>query len=501
MQAEQRSGLSGRVRGLLSDTIAAYAGRPGQQRLHTLARHLDEPRRVAIAGRVKAGKSTLLNALVGQRVAATDAGECTRVVTWYTHAPLLRASACPRLGAPVDLRLRAQDGELVLDLGGYRPEDLDRLQVELPSTWLTRRTLIDTPGMGSLSAEVASRTTDFLAGSGDRTGSGNVDAVLYLLRQLHTCDVEFFEAFHDTALSHTPVNAVGVLSRADEVGGGSASAIADAQLVAARYRQDPRLRALVHTVVPVAGLLAEAAAALREEEFADLAALAAGPEAVLAPLLLSAARFTSHVGAVSVPPARRQRLLQLLGLYGVRLSLEIIRRGGAGANREHLATTRRDHSGLPELCRLLLTPFAQRRDVLKADSTLRAIDSVTAADPIPAARQLRQQIEQIRVSAHELAELRLLTELRTGLIPAPPERLVSMERLLGGDGTAATTRLGLEPDASDVEISGAITSLHTHWRRVAQNRLTDPALARAANVLLRTCEGLTASPGRSPAGS
>jgi GTPase Era involved in 16S rRNA processing len=36
--------------------------------------------RVAIVGR-KAGKSTLLSALVGERWAATDAGEGTRIAT------------------------------------------------------------------------------------------------------------------------------------------------------------------------------------------------------------------------------------------------------------------------------------------------------------------------------------------------------------------------------------------------------------------------------------
>ena len=56
---------------------------------------LDEPLRVAIAGKVKAGKSTLLNALVGEQVAPTDAGECTRVVTWYRAAPR-RGSCCTR---------------------------------------------------------------------------------------------------------------------------------------------------------------------------------------------------------------------------------------------------------------------------------------------------------------------------------------------------------------------------------------------------------------------
>ncbi len=45
------------------------------------------------------------------------------------------------------------------------------------------------------------------------------DAVLYLLRHAHASDVRFLEAFHDDELAKgTPVNAVGVLSRADEIG-------------------------------------------------------------------------------------------------------------------------------------------------------------------------------------------------------------------------------------------------------------------------------------------
>ena len=39
---------------------------------------LHEPLRVPIVGRVKAGKPTLLNCLVGERLAAHDAGECTQ---------------------------------------------------------------------------------------------------------------------------------------------------------------------------------------------------------------------------------------------------------------------------------------------------------------------------------------------------------------------------------------------------------------------------------------
>ena len=79
--------------------IDAHRDEPATARwLHVQLRRLDEPLRVAIAGKVKAGKSTLLNALVGEQVAPTDAGECTRVVTWYRDGATPRIVLHPRDG-------------------------------------------------------------------------------------------------------------------------------------------------------------------------------------------------------------------------------------------------------------------------------------------------------------------------------------------------------------------------------------------------------------------
>ena len=80
------SDLVSRLTSLATEAVALAADDPTRREAQELVHRLGAPLRLAIAGRVKAGKSTLLNALIGEELAATDAGECTRVVTWYRYA-------------------------------------------------------------------------------------------------------------------------------------------------------------------------------------------------------------------------------------------------------------------------------------------------------------------------------------------------------------------------------------------------------------------------------
>ena len=121
---------------------------PGEQEaLRSVRSRLDEPLRVAIAGRVKAGKSTLLNALVGERLAPTDAGECTRIVTWYRYGMGYEVEAHLPGGEVRPLDFDRSDGRLTVDLDGLAPADVERLEVRWPSGRLSNLTLIDTPGL------------------------------------------------------------------------------------------------------------------------------------------------------------------------------------------------------------------------------------------------------------------------------------------------------------------------------------------------------------------
>src|SRR5215204_2917468 len=96
--------LSARVATLCDEIVVAVAPEAADQVRHIGAR-LHEPLRVAIAGRLKAGKSTLVNALIGRRVAPTAVGECTRVVTRFRYGPADRIDVVLRDGSRTSLPL------------------------------------------------------------------------------------------------------------------------------------------------------------------------------------------------------------------------------------------------------------------------------------------------------------------------------------------------------------------------------------------------------------
>ena len=107
-----------RSRELLDRAERAFAGTPGVEALSLARARLDGPLRVAIAGKVKAGKSTLLNALVGDRLAPTDTGECTKIITWYQDGHTYQVVLHPRDGSPpFQVRFSRDDGAIDVDLG------------------------------------------------------------------------------------------------------------------------------------------------------------------------------------------------------------------------------------------------------------------------------------------------------------------------------------------------------------------------------------------------
>jgi hypothetical protein len=486
------SGLFTDLTELLDQARASAPDAGSEAVVDTIVERLHEPLRVAIAGKVKAGKSTLLNALVGDQLAPTDTRECTRVVTWYRNAHTYRVEAFGRDGSSRQCPFRLRDGELEVDIGATSVDDLDRLVVWWPTSRLADVTLIDTPGIGSITTDLSARTYSFLTTDDEEPTAA--DAVLYLVRHLHNTDVRFLEAFHDDDLARsTPVNAVGVLSRADEIGSCRLDAMTVAARVADRYSHDPRIRQLCRSVIPVAGLLAQAGATLREDEFRDLAQIATDRSHDLADLALTADRFLSPDAGVGVPAERRADLLRRCGLFGVRMALEAVRSGRVTTApemaRELLAT-----SGIEDLRRVLQTQLTGRSRPLKARSALAALGSLLRSRPWPGADQLAVRAEMISSSAHEIVEVRLLTDLWLGeLTMRDDDQAAELERILGARGATPPERLGLDGAEGASAVQAAALAARHRWSQIAEHPMSSIPVRAAARGAVRTCEGILAT--------
>lgn len=496
------------ARALLDLAAAAYADDPtASARITQWRARLHDPLRLGIAGMVKAGKSTLLNAMLGERVAPTDAGECTRAVTWYRYGDTPAVTARLLGGGTQRLALRRTQGRLAFDLGGTSVDDVEAIDVRWPSVGLRSMVLIDTPGIESVSERVSERTRRFLLPPDD--GPSDADAIVYLLRHLHTSDLAFLEAFRDTAAGAArAVNALAVLSRADEVGAGRLDAMLSARTIAERYRADPQMRRLSVTVLPVAGLLAETARTLREREFQALRALAELDRAERERMLLSVDRFTRG-GDTPVTAEARAGLVDRFGISGIRLAIALLRGGARSA--QQLSERLLEQSGLDELRGVIRRQFRGREAALKVRSVLGGLEMLVRDCPRADAGALEAGIERLAAESHELRELELLARARAtglglGTAMSPDAREVTVsdadgaldveaERLLGGEGTDVATRLGLPPGAHQGVARERALALLDRWRAEAASPLGSAARARVCAAVVRSLEGVVSEVG------
>ena len=478
-----------RVRHLLDQATEVYHSEPEVLTLlEELRRRLDEPLRVALVGSVKAGKSTLLNALLGEHLAPTDARECTKVVTWYRHSATPSVQAVHVVDGVVRLPLLRQDSRLELDLGHLDADTVERLDVAWPTSALTELTLIDTPGTASISTALSDRTHQFVTPGGGVSGA---DAIVYLLRSLHASDVDFLRSLNDRAAGESAMGAIAVLSRADELGAGRLNAMATVGKAVDQLREDPTLESACETIVPVAGLLALAGETLRQSEFTSLAALEALPPEDLRSLLVSADRFISADGSNLPSPQVRAALMNRLGLFGVRLAVAMIRGGARDAPT--LAQELVQHSGLEDLRRVIDVHFRRRHPQLKAHALVVALQQLVVEHPLPGSAEILAATDEHLADPHPFKEMKLLGRVRSSRLDLDRDDLHELERLLGGTGTSPSERLGVHAsNPSSKTLRERAMTLLVKWHGLATNPLVDPDTADACRVAARSCEGILA---------
>lgn len=531
----------GRPAGPLSESVADLCNRlRGQVSPRTAAgftevlRRLDAPLQVAVAGRIKSGKSTLVNALIGRRVAPTAVGECTRLVTRFQYGTVDRIEVVFTDGTK-QVQPFAPDGGIPAELG-VDIERVSHIEAYLTNAVLRDMTVIDTPGLGSLDTSSVARTQRALgatrlsgsiaddpldgeagdgeAGDGQAGGEASgppegaesgdsadtldetsrsalvgAEAVLYVVTQgIRADDEQALAAFTAATASRDagPVNAIAVLNKADTIPPESVEgAGSDVWAAATRLaeKQAGLLRPRVADVLPVISLLAESTetGAFTGVEADALRTLAGLDDGDLEVMLVSADMFTTW--ECDVPAGMRVRLLEKLDLFGIRRAIDTIRENEqitVGALHRKLL----DASGLEAVHRRLESVFAARADGIKAAAALASITAFVHQSGDQAQRQrVHDAIEVLlaRPEAHQLRLLEALTLVTSGAVDMPQD--LTDEVLRVGSSGEVDAQLGM-PGARVEDLSAFALERAGWWRSFASFGAT-PAQARVAHVVHR----------------
>ena len=522
--------VSGMCTALLTQVSAATAAG-----IREILARLDTPLQLAVAGRIKSGKSTLVNALIGRRVAPTDVGECTRLVTRFRYGTVDRVEVVFTDGSRTAVPF-APDGGIPADLG-FDLHRVSHLEAFLTSALLADVTVIDTPGLGSLDASSVSRTEQLLAGvpghgrsagpkdpgatgppAGkpdatldpvSRSAVAGAEAVVYVFTQaVRADDAAVLRAFTAATAARDagPVNALAVLNKADtvppeSVHGSQGSVWEAARILAAE--QARVLRPRVADVLPVIGLLAETAetGAFTAADAEALRALATVEPGTFAAMMMAADLFTTMPAPIDTPT--RVRLLQLLDLYGIERAVTLLH-GDPSLSAGELRRRLLDASGLAELRLRLGEVFRSRADGIKAGAALASLATLAAESPDWAERQrIHDAIEVLlqRPAAHQLRLLEALTLVSSGTVQIPDDLLAEILRV--GGSNRPEDRLGM-PGATLAQLQAAALDRAGWWRSFAGFGST-PAQSRVAHVVHRTYfllwQELTGDPPAGPVGA
>jgi hypothetical protein len=454
-------------------------------------RRLSAPLQVAIAGRIKSGKSTLVNALIGRRVAPTAVGECTRLVTRFQYGTVDRIEVVFTDGRKQVLPFDAA-GMIPASLG-VDVDQVSHIEAYLTNAVLRDLTVIDTPGLGSLDAASVARTEELLA-AGDldpvsRNAVAGAEAVLYVVTQgVRADDHQALAAFTAATASREagPVNAIAVLNKADtippeSVDGSDGDTWKAALLLA--EKQARILKPRVADVLPVVGLVAESAetggfTAADADALRRIAALDADTREMM---LMSADLFTSW--ECDVPAGVRVRLVEKLDLYGVRCALTALTAEPAitaGALRRKLL----DSSGLDGVRAKLNAVFRARADGIKAAAALASVAALAQASGDAGERQrVHNAIEVLlaKPEAHQLRLLEALTLVTSGAVAMPAELVEEVLRV--GGSPHIPDQLGLRGRPLP-ELTAHALARASWWRSFASFGAT-PAQSRVAHVVHR----------------
>lgn len=222
---ERTKGLIDRILAFIETSPWAEIYSPG---IKMLAERLDRPCELAIIGRVKAGKSSFINALLGEDKAMVGTTETTATINFFKYGRPEDESKAVKV-VWNDGRISWESSQFLDSLQGNDAEtlkksaDIDHLEYFLPNQILSDITLVDTPGTGALVSEHERATSDYLGSDWEKLRKkhdeqsvelkAKADAVIVITGRVPAAETNKIVANFSNDTSS--FNALGVMTKID----------------------------------------------------------------------------------------------------------------------------------------------------------------------------------------------------------------------------------------------------------------------------------------------
>lgn len=242
--------------------------------LDQIADSAEQPFKLAVVGRMKAGKSTLINGLIGKPLAISDVEEATATINWICYGEAAQASQF--IVHWKDGRTEPYPLSSLAQWTGKTPEVLSRvkktsfLRLFSDSPKLSEVQIVDTPGTGSAveEHEISKQFLNPDVISESIAQGGKADAIIYVIPPVgREQDADTLKVFGDGRIQNSdPYNSVAVLHKWD-------SLVSDDPKARAKEKAHGlfmQLKNYVADVIPVSGPLACAARFAPDDFFADI---------------------------------------------------------------------------------------------------------------------------------------------------------------------------------------------------------------------------------------
>ena len=353
---------------------------PGMGKLLQVA---ETPFTLAVVGQMRAGKSSILNALIGTNLAVVGVNETTATINWFKYGQGDKTRRfCvnwkDRPAEEFDLKeIRRWVGD------SADAADTSCLEFFADSRYLQIANIVDTPGTRSAIQDHTEAIKEFLAVKRDgetRRLGGEADAILYVVPPVaRESDEDLLKNFETTTRlpGSSPYNSMAVVHKWEALEIDHAEALRKAD------RIFKAMGGLVSVVIPVSAPLATASERFDDRFWQVVLNLSSNtPARILDNMLLGEEDFYDEYPGCSVPMKDRREFQTQFQLPWPCLKFIIkTARSQSPGNESDLRRIILEASGLDRLRQELQARFFERSKVIKMFSVLsKARNSCGIAD-------------------------------------------------------------------------------------------------------------------------